>query len=201
VVRRDTPGYQAARINFNLYYPKFPEAIVFCQEEKDVLNALRYVRKYNIPFRVRSGRHSYQNFSVLDKGIVIDLSELNTISVDTSKDIAVIKGGCNLGYVYHTLWRHGRTIPGAIQPSSSNTIPAGTQSSVGIAGLTLGGGIGYLSRVLGLTCDNLLNVRIVIPRGKNDVETVEANKMVNSDLFWACRGGGGGNFGIVTAFT
>ncbi|WP_245837338.1 FAD-dependent oxidoreductase [Virgibacillus phasianinus] len=201
IIRRGDPGYPEARKNFNLYYSKFPEAIVFCEEEKDVLNALKYVRESKVPFRVRSGRHSYQNFSLLDNGIVIDISELNAIKVDTSKDIAVIKAGCELGNVYQTLWQHGRTLPSGIHSSAGSTIPAGTQSSVGIAGLTLGGGIGYLSRVFGLTCDNLLNVRIAVPKGKDDVKVLEANSRKNSELFWACCGGGGGNFGIVTEFT
>ncbi|MFD2211942.1 FAD-dependent oxidoreductase [Virgibacillus halophilus] len=200
IVQRGDPSYPEARKNFNLYYEMFPRAIVFCQEEKDVLNALKYVRENKIPFRIRSGRHSYQNFSLLNNGIVIDISELNAIKVNPSKDIAVMQAGCELGHVYHTLWQHGRTIPSGIQSTTGSAIPAGTQSTVGIAGLTLGGGIGYLSRVFGLTCDNLLNVRIIVPKGKYDVKVVEANKMKNSELFWACRGGGGGNFGIVTEF-
>ncbi len=189
VVFPNDPDYSEARTNLNLYRGKYPAAIVFCQDEMDVLNALKYARERDIPFRVRSGRHSYQNFSILNKGIVIDISEMVKVSVNTSSNTAVIDAGADLGHVYQSLWKYGRALPG------------GTEYSVGVAGLTLGGGIGYLSRIFGLTCDHLIGVRIVIPKGDNSAEIVEANKWKNRDLFWACCGGGGGNFGIVTQFT
>ncbi|MGP4081095.1 FAD-binding oxidoreductase [Pseudalkalibacillus sp. R45] len=188
VVVPGDPGYTEARTNLNLFRSKFPGAIIFCHEEKDVLNALKFAREKEIPFRVRSGRHSYQNFSILNKGIVIDLSEMNKISVNALRKTAVIAGGADLGHVYNTLWEHGLAIP------------AGTEYSVGAAGLTLGGGIGYLSRIFGLTCDNLLGVRIVVPKGDRSAQIIEATRWKNRELFWACCGGGGGNFGIVTQF-
>ena len=138
IITPDDAEYRKARINNNLSDPKFPKVIVFCQHAKDVVNALKYARENRIPFRVRSGRHSYENFSLVNGGLIIDVSEMNKITVNCEKMTAKIEGGANLGHVYQTLWKYGTTIPG------------GTESSVGLAGLTLGGGIGMLSRWFGL---------------------------------------------------
>ncbi|WMX56252.1 FAD-binding oxidoreductase [Peribacillus sp. R9-11] len=187
-----TPGdseYEQARINNNLSFPKFPKIIVFCQNTKDVQNALKWARENHIPFRVRSGRHSYENFSLVNGGLIIDVSEMDRIKVNREKMIAKIEAGANLGKVYNKLWEYG------------TTIPAGTESSVGLVGLTLGGGIGMLTRLFGLTCDNLIEIEMVRASGSKGAELIKANKNHNSDLFWACCGGGGGNFGIVTSFT
>ncbi|MDQ0273537.1 FAD/FMN-containing dehydrogenase [Cytobacillus purgationiresistens] len=154
-----------------------------------MLNALKWVRENRIPFRVRSGRHSYENFSLVNGGLIIDVSEMHEITVNRKGMTAKIEAGANLGQVYNELWKDGTTIPG------------GTESSVGLVGLTLGGGIGMLSRWFGLTCDNLLEVEMVIAEGHSDAKLVKANKNHNSELFWACCGGGGGNFGIVTSLT
>lgn len=188
VIPKD-PEYEQARINNTLNVPKFPRIIVFCKDVVDVLNALKWVRENHIPFRVRSGRHSYENFSLVNGGLIIDVSEMNKITVNHRDMTAKIESGANLGQVYNNLWEYG------------TTIPVGTESGVGLVGLTLGGGIGMLSRYLGLTCDNLLEVEIVIPSGQRDAKLIRANKDQNSDLFWACCGGGGGNFGIVTSLT
>ena len=181
--------YEKARINNNLSVPKFPRIIVFCQNTKDVLNALKWARENHVPFRVRSGRHSYENFSLVNGGLIIDISEMSNIKVNPETMTAKIEAGANLGKVYRKLWKYG------------TTIPAGTESSVGLVGLTLGGGIGMLTRLFGLTCDNLLEIEMVKASGHQDAELIKANKNHNSDLFWACLGGGGGNFGIVTSLT
>ncbi|OMC80977.1 MULTISPECIES: FAD-binding oxidoreductase [unclassified Viridibacillus] len=189
IVTPDDPDYEQARINNNLSIPKFPSKIVFCQKTADVLNALRWVRENNEPFRIRSGRHSYENFSLINNGLIIDVSEMNKIKVDQEAMTAKIAAGADLGKVYKKLWKYGLTIP------------AGTEGSVGIVGLTLGGGIGMLSRPFGLTCDNLIEIEMVRADGHKGAELIKANKNENRDLFWACRGGGGGNFGIVTSLT
>ncbi|MFC8151488.1 FAD-binding oxidoreductase [Bacillus paralicheniformis] len=189
VVIPDDPAYSKARINYNLNLSKYPGAIVFCQNETDIVNALQWARENEVPFRVRSGRHSYENFSLLNRGLVIDTSDMDEICVNVSDRTASIQAGSDLGHVYSTLWEHGMTIP------------AGTEFSVGLSGLTLGGGIGMLSRIFGLTCDNLLSLRIAVPEGRKGARIVEASRKKNRDLFWACCGGGGGNFGIVTEFT
>lgn len=189
IVTPDDSEYEQARTNNNLSVPKFPRLIVFCQNVKDVLNALKWARENRIPFRVRSGRHSYENFSLVNGGLVIDISEMCNITVNREEMTAKIEAGANLGQVYNELWKYG------------TTIPAGTESSVGVVGLTLGGGIGMLTRLFGLTCDNLLEIEMVRASGHVDAKLIKANKKHNSDLFWACRGGGGGNFGIVTSLT
>lgn len=181
--------YDEARTNNNLSLPKFPSKIVFCQRTKDVVNALRWVRENNEDFRIRSGRHSYENYSLINHGLVIDVSEMNDITINLDYGTARIEAGANLGQVYRTLWEHGMTIPG------------GTESSVGIVGLTLGGGIGMLSRPFGLTCDQLMEIEMVGASGHQGAELIRANRQMNSDLFWASCGGGGGNFGVVTALT
>lgn len=189
IVTPEDSDYEQARTNNNLNAPKFPKIIVFCQDVKDVINALKWVREHHMPFRVRSGRHSYENFSLVNGGLIIDVSEMNNMTVNRQDMTAKIEAGANLGKVYNELWKYGMTIP------------AGTESSVGVVGLTLGGGIGMLSRWFGLTCDNLLEIEMVKASGHMDAELIKANKNHNSDLFWACCGGGGGNFGVVTSLT
>ncbi|MGG2067384.1 FAD-binding oxidoreductase [Bacillus sp. S14(2024)] len=181
--------YDAARTNLNLDIQKSPCLIVFCQNGQDVLNALKWAREHDVPFRLRSGRHSYENFSLTNKGLIIDVSEMNHITVNITNSTATIEAGANLGDVYSKLWKYGFTIP------------AGTSASVGLVGLTLGGGIGMLSRQFGLTCDNLLEIEMVQAFGRTDARIIRASKTENPNLFWACCGGGGGNFGIVTSFT
>lgn len=187
IVTPEDPDYEKARTNNNLNNPKYPSIIVFCQETKDVVNALKWARENNEAFRIRSGRHSYENFSLLNKGLVIDVSDMNHISINRSEMTAKIDAGANMGKVYRALWEHGVTIPG------------GTESSVGVVGLSLGGGIGMLSRPFGLTCDSLIEIELVVAEGQEGVRVIKANKQQNNELFWASCGGGGGNFGVVTA--
>lgn len=189
IVTPDDAEYDQARTNNNLGVPKFPRILVFCQNTNDVVNALKWVKENHVPFRIRSGRHSYENFSLVNGGLVIDVSEMDRITFNSKDMTAKIEAGANLGKVYNELWKKG------------TTIPAGTESSVGLVGLVLGGGIGMLSRLFGLTCDNLLEVEMAIVNEQREVELIKANKNHNSDLFWACCGGGGGNFGIVTSLT
>ena len=114
---------------------------------------------------------------------------MHRITVNTDKLTATIESGANLGTVYKELWNYGVTIP------------AGTSASVGIVGLALGGGIGMLSRLFGLTCDQLIEVEMVQACCKFGAKIIRANEHENHNLFWACHGGGGGNFGIITSLT
>ncbi|MGM9925448.1 MAG: FAD-binding oxidoreductase [Bacillus sp. (in: firmicutes)] len=182
VVTSNDPDYNEARTNINTSIPLYPKIIVFCQNTADVVHALEWSKANRMPFRLRSGRHSYENFSLMNGGLIIDVSEMNSIIVNPKEKAAKIEAGAELGDVYQTLWKHGQTIP------------AGTAANVGLAGLTLGGGIGYSTRLFGLTCDNLLEAEVVLASG----EVITANKQHHPDLFWALCGGGGGNFGIVT---
>jgi FAD/FMN-containing dehydrogenase len=185
VIWPQDPAYDEARLAFNTRFSRFPAAIVVCSSVADVQNAVRWARQQGIPLRARSGGHSYEAFCVLDDGLVIDLGGFQEITVDTARGEAVVGAGVRLGHFYRRLGEDGVTVP------------SGTCQGVGIAGLTLGGGIGFLSRQYGLTCDNLLAVDMVDANG----DIVRASEQDHPDLFWALRGGGGGNFGIATSFT
>ncbi|MFB2348478.1 FAD-binding oxidoreductase [Priestia megaterium] len=185
VILQGSPGYDEARINFNSRFNKFPKVIVYCEVVEDVVNAILWVRKEQIPFRVRGGGHSYEVYSNVDGGLVIDISRLLRLDINRENRTARIGAGFRLMDLYEALW------------NQKVTIPAGTCRSVGVSGLTLGGGYGFLSRLMGMTCDNLLEVEVVTAKGK----IILANEYQHSNLFWACRGGGDGSFGVITAFT
>src|SRR5215212_6220302 len=185
VIWPQDPSYDEARQSFNARFSRFPAAIVICDTTNDVRNAIRWARQQGMPLRARSGGHSYEALSVVDGGLVVDVGGLTGVEVDLSRGEAVIGAGVHLLDCYRRLGEHGVTIP------------AGTCPGVGIAGLTLGGGIGFLSRQYGLTCDNLVAVDLIDADGR----ALRASEEKHPDLFWALRGGGGGNFGIATAFT
>jgi FAD/FMN-containing dehydrogenase len=181
VVVRGAAGYDAARVLFNTRFDAVkPRAVAFCESVDDVQKAVRWARKHRIRIVPRSGGHSYGGYST-SSGVVVDVSRLNRISLDRHSHAAV-GAGARLIDVYEALWQRGRTIP------------AGTCPTVGIAGLTQGGGIGFAARKFGLTCDNLLEATVVLADGTAAV----CNAHRHQDLYWALRGGGGGNFGIVT---
>lgn len=182
IVLPGDPDYRDARTDYNTRFSKYPCVIVYCQRVRDVANAVKWAREHGVPVRARSGGHSYEAFSILDNGVVIDVSGMDRVYVDRKNGIATIEAGTALLPLYETLWREGVTIPG------------GTCPTVGIAGLALGGGFGMLTRRLGMLCDSLKAVQMVNAKG----EIVYADESSNYDLLWASRGGGGGNFGIVT---
>ncbi|MCM3746104.1 FAD-binding oxidoreductase [Paenibacillus pasadenensis] len=189
IVFPDNPSYNTARMEFNRRFSKFPRVIVFCRRTQDVINAVKWARERGVRLRARSGRHSYEGFSAVNGGIIIDVSEMNKVKVDRKNRVAVVQTGNPLARVYQKLW------------DKRVALPAGTAPDVGVAGLTLGGGIGLLSRKYGLTCDNLNQVKMVVASGRFGAKTLVANKKKHSDLLWASRGGGGGNFGVATAYT
>src|ERR687886_1578886 len=178
-------GYARAR---TLYSPRFdavrPRAIVFCETVGDVVRTIRWARRYGVHLVARSGGHSYGGYSTTT-GVVLDVSRLHDVRVDAAARRATVGAGALLIDVHAALAAHGLAIP------------IGSGPSVGIAGLTLGGGHGYLSRKLGLACDALVGLTIVTAAG----EVLRCDARRHPDLFWACRGGGGGNFGVVTSFT
>ncbi|RYZ25633.1 MAG: FAD-binding oxidoreductase, partial [Sphingobacteriales bacterium] len=159
-----------------------PQAVARCANEADVIAVLAHAQKYNVPITPRCGGHGYAGYSTTT-GIVIDVSPMNTITVGTGT--ATIGAGAKLIDVYDQLTAQGVAIP------------TGSCSSVGIAGITLGGGIGIVDRAYGLTCDNLISADVITADGKK----ITCNESNEPDLFWALRGGGGGNFGVVTSFT
>jgi FAD/FMN-containing dehydrogenase len=185
LVARGAPAYAQARL---LYDTRFdgvrPLAIAFCEGVQDVQRAVRWARKYGVRIAARSGGHSYGGYSTT-AGLVVDVSRMAGIRVDRANGTAAIGAGARLGPVYEKL------------AAAGVTIPAGSCPTVGIAGLTQGGGVGFASRRFGLTCDNVRRLTIVTA----DARVLTCDAAHNPDLFWACRGGGGGNFGIVAGFT
>ncbi len=185
LVRPDASDYATAR---QLYDPRFdsvrPEGIAFCTSEADVQRSIAFARARALPFSARCGGHSYEGYSTCT-GLVCDVGGLRAITISAADRTAVIGAGARLIDVYDAVGRAGFAIP------------AGTCPSVGIAGLALGGGQGVVGRKLGLTCDSILALRIVTAGG----DVLVCDETSNAELFWACRGGGGGNFGVVTSFT
>lgn len=178
----DSPGYDAVRRPANAAYREVrPRLVVACRSVSDVARAVMYAAATGDRVVPRGGGHCFAGRSSTD-GIVLDLSGLDGVSVADDR-IATIRAGARLGQVYAALHAHGRTLP------------AGCGPTVGIAGLTLGGGIGLLGREHGLTCDRLVGAQVVLPDGS----VVDCDHDHEPDLFWGLRGAGGGQFGVVTS--
>jgi FAD/FMN-containing dehydrogenase len=182
LVRRGQSGYRQTRELFN---PRFdtihPQAVAYCATTNDVQLAVEFAQNSNVALALRAGGHSYGGWSI-GTGLVLDVTRLNRVQV--SGNTATVGAGARLIEVYDAVAARGRALG------------AGSCPTVGIAGLTLGGGLGVLARAWGLTVDQLTAVDIVTADGR--LVTVDAQH--DPDLFWACRGGGGGSFGVVTGF-
>jgi FAD/FMN-containing dehydrogenase len=178
------PGYDGARAVYNAMIDKHPAAIARCRDAADVIACVRFARRHGAEVAVRGGGHSAAGLGVADGALVIDLSLLRSTTVSPADHTVRADAGCTWGDVDHATVAFGMATP------------SGFIASTGVAGLTLGGGIGYLSRRFGLTVDNLLAADVVLADGT----FVTASEHSHADLFWALRGGGG-NFGIVTSFT
>jgi hypothetical protein len=176
-------GYDSARRIWNASIDKHPGLIARCSEAADVVRAVKFSRANNLLVAVKSGGHNVAGRALCDDGIVIDLSATNRVSVDPELRVVRVQAGALLGDVDRETNPHGLVVP------------TGVVSKTGIAGLTLGGGTGWLARKYGLTCDNVVSCEVVTAEG----DLVTANNEINADLFWGLRGGGG-NFGIVTSF-
>ena len=185
LIRPGNTQYVSACQLFDPRYDNIkPAAIAYCTSPTDVQNCLAFVRKFALPVAPRSGGHSYAGYSTTS-GLLIDVTRMNSVTTDLASDTATIGAGARLIDIYARLAQDNLVLPG------------GSCATVGITGLTLGGGVGVLGRKFGLTCDNLLAAQVVTADGR----LLTCNTRQNADLFWALRGGGGGNFGIVTSFT
>jgi FAD/FMN-containing dehydrogenase len=183
LVRPGDPTYDERRMVWNGSIDRFPALIARCSGVPDVVAAVRFARSTGLPLAVRGGGHSYPGHSVCDGGIVIDLRPMKLIRVDPETRTASVQAGVLWGELDRETQAFGLATTGGIV------------SHTGVAGLTLGGGVGWLHRKHGLTIDQLLSVRLVTAEG----EVVKASESENPDLFWGVRGGGG-NFGIATEF-
>ena len=185
LITADDAAYAMASQPFNAAFEDtLPLAVVVAADEADVATSIAFAREESLPFAVRNGGHSFAGYSA-SKGLVIDVSRLNTVRANPAKATVTVGAGQTNLALYEALWPHRMVVP------------AGTCPTVGITGLALGGGFGRLSPLHGLTSDNLLGLRMVTAEGK----VIVADPKENSDLYWACRGGGGGNFGVVTELT
>jgi FAD/FMN-containing dehydrogenase len=159
--------------------PGYPEAVVFCRDTHDVVNAVRWAREEGIALRARSGRHSLDGWSSLDGGLVVDVSRMKSVTIDETAQTATVGTGLTQKETVPALGHRGFVIP------------TGSEGGVGLGGVVLGGGFGLLTRSLGLASDNLLAAEVVVADGSRSAKVVEATEHSNSDLLWACRGGGG----------
>jgi FAD/FMN-containing dehydrogenase len=183
IVGPGDPGYDEARAVHNGMIDRRPAAIVRCASPDDVARTIAFARAQGVPIAVRGGGHNGGGLGVVDDGVVIDLAGMADVVVDTDSDTVRVGGGCTWSQVDQATGEYGRATP------------SGIISTTGVGGLTLGGGIGHLTRRFGLTIDSLLSAEVVLADGSQ----VHASAEENPDLFWALRGGGG-NFGVVTSF-
>jgi FAD/FMN-containing dehydrogenase len=183
VITAGDNAYDTARKVYNGMIDRRPRVIVQCADAADVMACVDFARESALDLSVRGGAHSVPGFGTNDDGAVIDLAQMTGVRVDPAARTVRAEGGCTWGGFNHATYPFGLATTGGII------------ASTGIAGLTLGGGIGYLSRGFGLTCDNLISADVVTADGRFLV----ASQKENQDLFWALRGGGG-NFGVVTSF-
>ncbi|MCK0509703.1 FAD-binding oxidoreductase [Aromatoleum buckelii] len=183
LIQPGDPRYDQARRVFNGLIDRRPALIVRCAGVADVIAAVNFARENDMRTAVRGGGHGVTGNAVCDDGVVIDLSAMKSVHVDPGKRTARAEGGATWGIFDHETQAFGLATTGGIVPST------------GIAGLTLGGGIGFLNRRYGLACDNLLSADVVSADGR----LLHAGPAEHEDLFWALRGGGG-NFGVVTSF-
>ncbi|MGW5383170.1 FAD-binding oxidoreductase [Nocardia sp. NPDC003963] len=189
IVRPGDASYTDARLGWDQLFSHYPLVIVFAQETQDVVNALIWARQHNVAVRVRSGRHALEGWSNVDNGIVIDVSRLKSVQFDPGAGIATVGAGLTQLEAVTALAKQNLAVT------------TGSEGSVSVCGATLGGGLGPLNRWLGMACDSLIAAEVVVASGHDCAEVINADLEHHSDLLWALRGAGNGNFGIVTRLT
>lgn len=183
-VRPEDPGYEDARRVYNAMIDRRPALVVRCVDVADVIAGVRFAAERGLDLAIRGGGHNGGGLGTVEGGVVLDLARLRGVRVDPETRTVTVAGGTTLGEVDHATHAFGLAVP------------AGIISTTGVGGLTLGGGLGHLTRRYGLAIDNLIGADVVLADGS----LVRATESEHEDLFWALRGGGG-NFGVVTAFT
>lgn len=183
IVGPEDPSYDEARAVHNGMIDRHPSLLVRCTSAEEVARAITFARAHGAPIAVRGGGHNGGGLGVVDDGVVIDLAGITGIVVDSEAHTVHVGGGCTWGEVDRATAQHGRATP------------SGIISTTGVGGLTLGGGLGHLTRRFGLTIDGLIGAEVVLADGSQ----VHASADEHPELFWALRGGGG-NFGVVTSF-
>ncbi|MEU8287773.1 FAD-binding oxidoreductase [Micromonospora sp. NPDC048905] len=189
IVRPQSPNYAEASLGWDELFVRYPLVIVFAQETQDVVNALTWARQHDVALRVRSGRHSLEGWSNVDNGIVIDVSELKDVDINTASRTAKLGAGLTQSEAVAALGEYDLAAT------------TGGEGTVGLSGATLGGGLGFLTRYIGMACDNLIGVEIVVAAGADGAKVLHVDPWNHADLLWALRGAGNGNFGIVTSLT
>lgn len=185
IVLPGNPLYNELRQGFNRAVQQYPVVIDYCLNESDVANAVLWAREHHVPIRIRSGGHNYEGYSNGNCTLVIDISEMNAMELDECEGVLRVQSGVTNGQVYGFVSSRGYPFPG------------GTCPTVGVSGFAAGGGWGLSCRMFGLSCDSLLELRMVNYQGK----VLTASLTRNADLFWAMRGAGGGNYGVITGMT
>src|SRR3954447_21019232 len=183
IITADDPEYDAVRAVYNAMIDRRPAVIVRCRDAADVVACVKIGTEVGMEIAVRGGGHNAGGLGVWDDALVIDLGAMRSVTVDPAAGTVRVDGGCTWGDVDHATVGFGLATP------------SGFIASTGVAGLTLGGGVGYLTRRYGMTVDNLISADVVLADGR----LVTASETEHADLFWALRGGGG-NFGVVTSF-
>src|SRR5437588_9734688 len=183
VLAQGSPGYDEARTVWNAMIDRRPGLIVRCAGAQDVIKSVQFATAHGLLVAVRGGGHNIAGNAVCEGGLVIDLSQMKSVRVDAAAQRAWVEPGATLADLDRETQAFGLAVP------------TGINSTTGVAGLTLGGGFGWITRKFGLTIDNLLSADVVTA----DAKLIRASETEHQDLFWALRGGGG-NFGIVTSF-
>ncbi len=185
VITREDERYATCKLGWNRGVEWSPYAIVYCQDEEEVKKVIQFTKANQLSLRIRSGGHHYEGYSSGDDVVILDMSEMNDISIDEEAQTVTVQGGVQNEALYQAVGAKGYPFPGGGCPT------------VGVAGFTLGGGWGYSARYLGLAIDSLLSVTLIDGKGNKLI----ASETSHPELFWALKGAGGGQFGVVTALT